>query len=338
MRVHYGLASIILVFGCGSNGESGLMDVKGIDTPLSWDLQVVGDTNPVDTRSIDLRPRVDTSPGDDTTDVDIHTGPDTVGIDTLGSCGPGTQCWADQWVIQASKVTFVVNETAFNPDWYLLDVLPPANLDVPVEVRSSGMNPLNLVSIFLEEGSNPHVSLLWTGDVQPGDLPLELMAPGTGVHLTIRYAPPAGTTEAGPAFLTVWSGDPDHPSRSLKLPVKQPGPDIDASLNWSNYGCSNYCHARPFELFNAGTEPLVIQSASFAKPSGEWSIQPAIPAGLTLVPAGQAGTTTFAFEAAYCDADGSYSGDSNELRIYSNDPDENPYKINLTVMAPSECP
>ncbi|MBM4370472.1 MAG: hypothetical protein FJ098_02410, partial [Deltaproteobacteria bacterium] len=228
--------------------------------------------------------------------------------------------------------------TAYNPDWYLLDALPPAQLDLPVEVRSTGMNPLNLVSVFLEEGSNPWVTLLWTGDVQPSDLPLELMPPGTSVQLTIRYQPPPGSTDGSPAWLTAWSGDPEHPSRTLKLPVRQPGPDIEATLNWSNYGCSAYCHARPFEIFNTGTEALVIQGASFAKASGEWSVAPAITPGLTLAAPGDPGNQTFAFEVSYCDADGSYGGDSNALHIASNDPDENPFVINLTVMEPGACP
>ena len=94
----------------------------------------------------------------------------------------------------------------------------------------------------------------------------------------------------------------------------------------------------PFEIFNGGTEPLVIQSGSFAKPSGEWSVNPALPGGLTIVPTGQPGTTSFAFMVNYCDADGSYGNDSNEFQIFSNDPDESPYSITLTVQPPNECP
>jgi hypothetical protein len=334
MRTLVLLIPIALAAACGGGTGPGVQDVASPqDTPFNWDQGAP----PVDA-TLDSVPGADTvpldsAPGFDTPPMDTGPGPDAA-----EPCDPGTQCWADEWVILASKVTFVVNGTAFNPDWFLLDALPPADLTIPVEVRSTGMNPLNLVAIFLEEGSNPHISLHWTGDVQPADLPIELMAPGTAVSLEIRYNPPAGATEAGPAFLTVWSGDPDHPSRSLKLPVKQPGPDINAPLNWSNFGCSVYCMDAPFELFNSGTEPLVIQSASFKKPSAEWSLVPAFPPGLTLAPAGQPGTTSFAFNVNYCDADGAYGDDSNELQIFSNDPDENPYGITLTVQPPDECP
>ena len=325
---------VLLLSSCGSESAPGIQDIlTATDTPFSWDSGVPQDTAPpVDTIPGVDTPPVDAAPGEDTPAPDIES------IDTIEACDPGTQCWADEWVIQLSKVTFVVNGTAFNPDWFLLDALPPADLTIPVEIRSTGMNPLNLVSIFLEDGANPHISLHWPGDIQPSALPLELMETGPSVHLEIRYNPPAGSTEDGPAFLTVWSGDPDHPSRSLKFPVKQPGPDINAPLNWSNFGCSVYCMDAPFELFNSGTEPLVIQSASYVKPSGEWGITPPFPPGLTLVPAGQPGTTSFAFSANYCDADGAYGDDSNVLQIFSNDPDENPYEINLTVQPPDECP
>ncbi|MFH1532455.1 MAG: hypothetical protein ABIK09_17150 [Pseudomonadota bacterium] len=336
MRTAFLTIIVALLVSCGSESSTGLQDIAPSgDTPFSWDLSAPVDTLPMgDTaHGVDTIPGVDTVPG-----VDAIPRVDAPGPDTTVSCDPGTQCWADEWVIMASKVTFVVDGVSFNPDWFLLDLLPPGLLEIPVEVRSTGMNPLNLVSIFLEDGGNPHVSLHWPGAIQPGDLPLELMAQGTSVPLIIRYAPPAGSTEAAPTFLTVWSGDPDHPSRSLKLPVKQPGPDIDAPLNWSNFGCSVYCMDAPFEIYNSGTEALVIQSTSFKKPSGEWGATPAIPGGLTLVPAGQPGTTSFAFEINYCDADGSYGNDSNEFQIFSNDPDENPYNITLTVQPPDECP
>ncbi len=86
-----------------------------------------------------------------------------------------------------------------------------------------------------------------------------------------------------------------------------------------------------FQIFNTGTEALVIQSASDAKPSREWSLNPAIPAGLTLVTQGQPGTTTFSFTTDYCDGDGNDGNDSNTLQIASNDPDESPFEITLTV-------
>ena len=341
IRFFLSLSVLSLNVSCGSDPGAGARDVGPSDTPFSWeigapvDILPGGDT-PV---GVDLVPGVDALPGVDAIPgMDTLPGIDSAVPDTVEACVPGTQCWEDHWVIQLSKVTFVVDGTAFNPDWYLLDVLPPTTLEIPVEVRSTGMNPLNLVSIFLEEGGNPYITLHWTGDIQPGDLPIELMEPGSSVSLSIRYQPPAGATEAIPSFLTVWSGDPDHPSRSLKLPVKQPGPDIDANQNWSNFGCSVYCMGANFEIFNTGTEPLVIQSASYVKPSGEWSLVPPFPAGLTLAPKDQPGTPTFAFTTDYCDSDGGYGNDSNTLQIFSNDPDENPYEITLTVQPPDECP
>ncbi|MBM4354684.1 MAG: hypothetical protein FJ109_13000 [Deltaproteobacteria bacterium] len=251
-------------------------------------------------------------------------------------CIPGTQCYKKKWQILASLVVIMVDEMAYNPDYYLLDVLPPQGKTVKFSIRSKGQNQLNLVKAFIEPGGNPFINLVWDTPGMPGSMPMVLM-PGEQVDGHLVYQP-QGDALGTPSVLNVWSSDPDHLSRTVIFKPKESGPDIELPINWGNWGCGSTCFAHDFTIENAGDKPLVIQSGSFEKPSAEWTVSGFPGPGSTLPPAGSPGYSPFAFQIEYCDKDGNLAGDSNQFFIYSNDPDENPMPILGTVQLPGQCP
>ena len=251
-------------------------------------------------------------------------------------CIPGTQCYDQEYKIMGSMLTIIVDGQAYNPDWWLIDVLPPQGKTVPVTFKSNGFNQLTLVDVFLAPGASPFIKFEWVSSGLPAGLPLTLM-PGEQAEGQIVYQP-QDNSSAQSATLTVWSSDPDHLLRTVLFKPKEPGPDIELPLSAVNYGCGNYCFGQGFVIENAGNEDLVIQSTQFEKPSGEWSTPDAPPAGTTLPPKEAPGYAPFQFTLDYCDGDGNYDNDSNQFLIYSNDPDENPAAINLNVMLPTQCP
>jgi len=291
----------------------------------------------------DLRHPFDLSVGDDSPKPQDTVGPKqdsrTPTPDNKpqdAGCAPGTDCYKDQWVIMGSKITVIVGNEAYNPDWYLLDLLPPGTLTVDVLVRSTGFNQLTLVDAFLENGANPSVAMQWTTPGYPGALPATLM-PNDETHLSITYSPPAGDSMPIGATLSIWSSDPDHPLRQVVFFPRQSGPDIMIPNAVKNYGCGSYCHDRDFQIENGGNEDLIIQSLQFDKNNGEWSLDGAPAPGTVIKPAGSPGYAPASFLVKYCDTDGN-TLDDNKLAIYSNDPDENPAFIFLNIIQQNECP
>lgn len=276
----------------------------------------------------DLRRATDVPPV-----VDLVEAPDYLSADV--GCIPGTKCYEDDWKIMGSTVIINMNEEAYNPDWYLFDVLPPASKTITFSIKSSGFNQLNLVDVFLAPGGNPAISMEWTSPGLPASLP-QVLQPGESVAGKLHYQP-NDTTPSNPAVFTVWSSDPDHLERTVLLKPKEQGPDIVLPISAVNYGCGNYCFGQDFSVENAGNKDLVIQSTSFEKASGEWTADAPGP-GTTLSPKGSPGYSPLLLSLSYCDTDGNYSNDSNVFQIFSNDPDENPAKIHLNVMLPDGCP
>jgi len=265
---------------------------------------------------------------------DTPSGPDYLPADV--GCIPGTKCYEDEWKIMGSAVIIVVDEQAYNPDWYLFDVLPPDSKTITFSIKSNGFNQLNLVDAFLAQGGNPAITLEWTTPGLPESLPM-VIAKGDSVAGKIHYQPNNGTP-ATPSVFTVWSSDPDHLVRTVLMKPKEQGPDIVLPISAVNFGCGSYCFAQDFAIENAGNQNLVIQSTSFEKQSGEWS-QTQVPGpGTVLPPKGSPGYAPLPITLDYCDTDGNYSNDSNALQIFSNDPDENPAKIYLNVQLPDICP
>jgi hypothetical protein len=251
-------------------------------------------------------------------------------------CVPGTVCYKKTYRIMGSMLVIIVDEAAYNPDWYLIDVLAPQGKTFNVRFKSQGLNQLKLVKAFLAPGGNPFISMKWVSPGYPDLMPVEIQ-PRQDAVAQIVYQP-QGDPPPNPTVLTVWSSDPDFPVRTVTFKAKESGPDIELPLSAVNFGCGSYCFARAFAIENGGNKPLTIQSSKFEKASGEWSLQGTIAPGSTLPPKGQAGYQPIQFELNYCDADGNYTNDSNWYLIYSNDPDENPAKIHLNVMLPDQCP
>lgn len=283
-----------------------------------------------------LTPRVDAPILTDTPRMqpDVPVAPDYLPEDA--GCVPGTKCYENEYKIMGSLLNIIVDAQAINPDWYLLDVLPPNGMTVKVVVKSAGFNQLNLVDTFMEPGGNQFISFQWTTPGLPAGLPLVLM-PGETAEGQVIYEP-QGDPPANPSVLTVWSSDPAHLSRSVVFKARESGPDIELPYSAVNYGCGNYCFGQEFVIENAGNKDLVIQSTQFEKPSGEWTVQGPPSAGTTLPPKGSPGYVPLGLVLDYCDGDGNYTNDSNQFLIYSNDPDENPAAIHLNVMLPDQCP
>lgn len=250
-------------------------------------------------------------------------------------CGPGTACYQANYIIMGSKVTVIVGGTELNPDWFFLDVYPPASCSAPIVIRSTGFNQLWVVNAFFEKGGNPHISFAWSDPAIPDKFPLTLM-PGEEVTGTLTYAPVGEPLPVSSGF-NVWSSDPDMPEKQIIFFPKQSGPDIELPYSAVNYGCGTYCHGRDFVIENAGNKDLIIQGTQFETPSGEWSVTGAPGAGTTLVPKGSPGYSPVQFTIDYCDGDGNLF-DDNKFAIYSNDPDENPAYIHLHIIQPGECP
>lgn len=261
-------------------------------------------------------------------------GPDYLPADV--GCIPGTLCYENQYKIMGSMVSIILDEQAFNPDFFLFDILPPQSKTITFTIKSNGFNQLNLVDAFLATGGNPAISMQWTTAGLPGSLPLVLQ-PGEAVAGTITYQPNASTPST-PSQFTVWSSDPDHLSRTVVLKPKEQGPDVELPVSAVNFGCGNYCFAQEFSIENAGNQDLVIQSTGFQNPSGEWTATVAPAPGTVLKPAGSPGYAPIPITLDYCDQDGNYTNDSNVFQIFSNDPDENPANIHLNVMLPNQCP
>jgi hypothetical protein len=277
---------------------------------------------------------------------DVPGGEDTLPVEEVGlvqdylpedvGCVPGTKCYENEWKIMGSSVIIVVDEQAYNPDWYLFDLLPPASKTITFSIKSSGFNQLNLVDAFLAQGGNPAISMEWTTAGLPESLPMVIQK-GDSVTGKFHYQPNAGTP-ATPSVFTVWSSDPDHLERTVLLKPKEQGPDIELPVSAVNFGCGSYCFGQNFTIENAGNQDLVIQSTSFLKQSGEWSETQVPGSGTVLPPKGTPGYVPIPITLDYCDADGNYSDDSNAFQIFSNDPDENPAKIYLNVQLPDICP
>jgi len=251
-------------------------------------------------------------------------------------CVPGTECFTSEWRIMGSKMILVVDQMAYNPEWYFLDVLPPSSKDVEIVFRSTGLNQLTLVNAFLEPGGNPFIAFTWTSPDLPAGLPLTLM-PGEEVTGLVSYNP-VGDAAPLKSVLTVWTSEPEKPARQVQFVPKQPGPDIELPLSAVNYGCGSYCHGRDFLIENTGNKDLVISGMQLVKMSGEWTIEGAPPPGSTLPPIGTPGYSPFSFGVEYCDQDGNVTNDDNQVSITSNDPDENPIYIDLHIIPPNECP
>ncbi len=272
--------------------------------------------------------------GQDTTaGPDLPGAPDYLPADV--GCIPGSLCYEQENKIMGSLVSVILDEQAYNPDYFLFDILPPASKTITFTVKSNGFNQLKLVDVFLAAGGNPAITMEWASPGLPDSLPLVLF-PGESVTGKLHYTPNASTPST-PSLFTIWSSDPDHLARTIVLKPKEQGPDIELPVSAVNFGCGSYCFAQEFTIENAGNQDLVIQSVQFQKSSGEWSAQ-GPGTGTVLKPSGTPGYAPLPLTVDYCDVDGDYTNDSNVYQIFTNDPDENPASIHLNVMLPTECP
>ena len=337
----FSVAMVLLVGACGEDGPTLEQEDSSYRNFLSDGRRIVED---VATTTL---PDGQTVPDPDVAVLhDVPLGGEAVPVEDVVwvpeylpedvGCIPGTKCYENEWKIMGSSVIIVMDEQAYNPDWYLFDLLPPASKTITFSIKSNGFNQLNLVDAFLAQGGNPAISMEWTTAGLPGSLPM-VIQPGDSVAGKIHYQPKSGTP-ATPSVFTVWSSDPDHLERTVLLKPKEQGPDIVLPISAVNFGCGSYCFAQDFAIENAGNQELVIQSTSFEKQSMEWS-QTQVPApGTVLPPKGTPGYAPVPITLDYCDTDGNYTNDSNAFQIFSNDPDENPAKIYLNVMLPDICP
>ena len=343
--VSFALLVALLVSSCGESETTAGEDGRG----SGWRIQPGGDT--VIGSTDGSRGTIDSDVGaaedgalprnDAPRLTDAHRGipdlpPPQEYLAEDAGCIPGTKCYENQYKIMGSLLNIIVDDQAINPEWYLLDVLPPNGMTVKVSVKSSGFNQLNLVDAFIEPGGNPFITFQWTTPGLPGGLPMVLM-PGETAEGQITYQP-QGDPPPNPSVFTVWSSDPDHLSRSVTFKARESGPDIELPYSAVNYGCGNYCFGHEFVIENAGNKDLVIQSTQFENQSGEWSVQGPPASGTTLPPKGAPGYAPIGFVIDYCDGDGNYNNDSNQFLIHSNDPDESPAAIHLNVMLPNQCP
>lgn len=328
------LSAGLILLACSSTSES-----PALDPEVSLAATDHGASSEDTTSIADLGTPPDLfAPGDGAGETGTTPLPDVPVLQDLTQdtgCGPGTQCYQDNYIIMGSKLTVIVGGTELNPAWYFLDVFPPASVSPAVVVRSTGFNQIFLVDAFFEKGGNPNITFSWSDPNLPSTFPLTLM-PGEEVTGTLTYAP-VGDPVPVSSTLTLWSSDPDMPVRQVVFFPKQSGPDIELPFSAVNYGCGSYCNGRDFVIENAGNQNLVIQSTQFQIPSAEWTVTGAPQAGTTLVPKGGPGYAPIQFTIDYCDADGNLL-DDNKFEIYSNDPDESPALIDLHVIQPYECP
>jgi len=199
---------------------------------------------------------------------------------------------------------------------------------IQVAISNTGNKDLKVTNVYLEEGGNPYISILWDEGAshKPEDFPVvvEPDLPTPLIQFFVEYAPVAGMVDVSPAVLVIESNDPryekgDYQNKyKMLLSIKSVGPA--AVLNRKNitYSCVSACSPEQVTIDNEGTDTLVIQKIDFASPATEFSLinTPALP--LEIPKKGDPTYNTLTFSVRYCPGDDYYE-DTNDLLITTND-------------------
>ena len=186
----------------------------------------------------------------------------------------------------------------------------------PITVTNVGGASLSVQSAALGAGSEASFT------VDASSLPATL-APGQSVVLPVAYAPASASAAAG--TVEIQSDDPDEPIAVVSLSANgtaNPVPDIQASPATVNFGQVQRltCSTKTTAVQNVGTAALNVSNVTrgfLTSPEYNFS-----PTSFTVAP-GASQTLTI----DYCPTDTGV--DLGSLQVFSNDPDENPYVVNL---------
>ncbi|MEM7392869.1 MAG: choice-of-anchor D domain-containing protein, partial [Verrucomicrobiota bacterium] len=197
-----------------------------------------------------------------------------------------------------------------------------------VTVRNTGTANVNGLQVSLDGPDAPDFTAVRNGPAG--------MAPGGTRTITVSFSPSA----LGPrsATLRITSNDPDESPFDIDLVgtgevvpgveivVEQPvGVDLIDGSNTVDFGLSDPgvpASPRTFTLRNVGTDPLTNLTITMAGANpGDFV---AGPLGTNSVNSGESTTVTITF------TPGAAGPRAADLRIASNDPDENPFDVMLT--------
>ncbi|MBM4355498.1 MAG: hypothetical protein FJ109_17200, partial [Deltaproteobacteria bacterium] len=199
---------------------------------------------------------------------------------------------------------------------------------VQVSIDNTGKRDLEITNIYIEEGGNPYISILWDEGPshKPEDFPvvIEPDQPAPKGYFMIEYAPQIGVVDISPSVLVIESNDPRYEKKGrenkykMLVAIKSIGPSAELNRKNVTYACVSGCSPETVTIDNKGTDTLKVLQIDFDKPTSEFSLvnQPSLP--LDIPKKGDPAYNTLTFFVRYCPGD-DYFGDTNTLVITTND-------------------
>ncbi|MGH1366100.1 MAG: choice-of-anchor D domain-containing protein [Calditrichia bacterium] len=241
---------------------------------------------------------------------------------------------------KGSKVAFlsiVSNDPDENPLFIQLDgTATEADIRLSVEEFDYGNVPVGddstqqlrifndgdavlMVTDLQIAGGNENQFLL----VNPPVLPLLIQPGGSSGFIQTRFVPTSGGLKT--STLTIVSNDPDEGQQQIILRGTGIEPDIKSDVNPLNYGPVVVGDSLTifFQISNVGLAPLIITDTSLVSSDGQFEVVtfPSLP--VTVPPNGGRAPLSVKFKPLALGAS------SATLQVISNDPDENPFEVEL---------
>ncbi len=197
-----------------------------------------------------------------------------------------------------------------------------------VTIANAGSLPLEIESIYLEDGGNPYMSIKWLAGYPdqsafPMTIEQDLQVPP--IKFLIVYDPVPEIVNTEFAMLVIESNHPKFENKDddnkyrMLFTVLSVGPKARVDKTKISYGCVTGCSTTPIKIDNDGTDTLTINSIDFDSPSSEFSITnpPALP--IDIPKKGDPAYNAVTFSVMYCPGDDSWE-DTNTLVVGTNDP------------------
>lgn len=182
-------------------------------------------------------------------------------------------------------------------------------------ITNAGTLALTVSSVAFGAGTSAAFTMA------PGTLPVVLPALGY-IAIPVTFDAPDESTQAG--SIEIASDDPDEPLVTVPLSgtgTLNPVPDISgpAAINFGGVQRQT-CATQSASITNVGSATLVVTGSEMLWGAG--SMYSVAPASYSISPGGAQPITV-----TYCPQD--TDGDPDQLRISSNDPDEQPFTITI---------
>ena len=196
-------------------------------------------------------------------------------------------------------------------------------LHIPLEIYNDGTQNLTVSEIYLEEGGNKYIQLIFNGLYQQDDLPV-VLEPGLSIlelGATLIYDPEDGVVDTSTSTLVIVSDDPDYKGNEWKyeitLGIEAVGPTAQLSKPSIIYSCVTGCSTDTITLENDGTDTLLVTAIHFKNASTEFELPSLPPLPLEIGLKGSDNYNPVVLSVRYCPEGG--FDDSNVLVIETND-------------------